>query len=275
MNHIIVGKGNVGVELFQAIKKAGESARILTRSEGFEFPTDLPHMHQLNPDYIWITAGAGSVESAKLNFKEHLRTHVMLPKIIMEEFKPEVKVCIFSSDYAADEEQPSNPELFNTKPRSLYALGKTTMEQMVKLSGRPNTSVVRIGSVYGAQFYDKTLPGKLHKRFPTPCQLDLPMNRVTPTPASWIAEMLMKHKEKLFTDKPTLHHLAPSGSVSMYNWGQKILGEDYKVHSKGFDNERPLCSNLMCTLEQNVPDWSELWQGRWWEVPKDESPLDL
>lgn len=266
LNHVVIGKGNVGVDLYNAIKKLGDSARILTRSDGFEFPESLPSIHHLRPDYIWVTAGAGSIESAKKNFRDTLDTHVLMPAELMKEFaNTHVGICFFSSDYAANETEPSNPELGIADPKSLYALSKSMLEKAVKIENRPFTSVVRVGTIYGDKYYDRCLPGKLHARYPSPCTLDLPMNRVTPTPSFWIADMLLKHRDKLFNpQKATLHHLAPHGGISVHAWGQKILGDEFKVNSKGFDNDRPLCSNLGCSLDPNVPDWTELWNSPWY-----------
>lgn len=273
--HLIIGKGNVGVDLFHAIKSRGEFAKILTRSDGFDLPESLPLILQMKPDYVWVTAGAGSVEVAKKNYKAVLETHVMLPKMLMEELEPSVKICLFSSDYAAHENEPSNPLLMSSQPRSFYALSKIHMEQVVALGNRPRTAIVRIGSVYGPHFYNKTLPGKLHQRYPSPCTLTLPMNRVTPTPSFWIAEMLLKNRDKLVGDKPVTHHLAPMGGTSINGWGQRILGEDYKVNSSGFDIERPLCSNLGCSIGP-APDWTELWSSNWTHRhPPMDTPLDV
>lgn len=274
-SHLIIGKGNVGVDLYHAIKKAGHTARILTRSDGFEFPESLPQIHHFKPDFIWVAAGAGSIEAAKANFQLTLETHVLLPEGLMKEMRPECKLIFFSSDYAADEENPSDPTKCNKNPKSLYSLSKVILEHTVRIVNRPNTCVVRVGSIYGSWFYEKTFPGKLNARYPSPCQIELSMNRVTPTPSKWVADMLVKNLDKIFDPtKPTLHHIAPSGSISVQMWGQRILGEGYKVTSRGFDQDRPLCSNLGCSLDPQPPDWTDLWSSDWYSKPPAPDLLD-
>jgi len=272
--HVIVGKGNLGMDIMLEAKKLGHSAVMLTQSAGFKFPESMPYVQELKPDYVWITSGAGSVEAAKKNFAQVVETHLTMPMKFLEMMPSHVNICLFSSDYVSDEDDPSNPNRCTQKPRSLYALSKLWMEQAVKMVGRPNTAVVRVGSLYGAHFPERGLPGKLHSRFPTPCEVQLPLNYVVPTTTNWIAEVLLRNTTKLFTNTPTMHHCAPLGGTTVMSWGKRILGEGYTVNSKGFDYDRPLHSGLGCTLEV-PPRWEDLWGSPWWQKPKEDHLAEL
>lgn len=265
--HVIIGKGNVGLDLFHQIVKSGDKARILTRSDGFEWPESIPTLLSLQPDYVWVCAGAGSIGEAKRDFGNTIQTHVTMPIEICQKVPDQVKVILFSSDYAADEEQPDQPHLINEKPKSLYALSKVTMEKAFKILNRPNACVVRIGTVYGSHFVDRTFPGKLRHRFPVPCTVELPMNVVVPTPSFWIAEVLLKNLHKLFEKPGQIHHVAPKGKVTVHSWGKMILGDEYVIESRGWDQDRPLCSNLQCSLDHQAPEWRDLWATDWWAQP--------
>lgn len=270
--HVIIGKGNIGLDLYKQIKSLGHKARIMTKSDGFEWPESLPAIMVLQPDYIWVCAGAGSISEAKHDFHNSMNTHAIMPIEICQRVPEQVKVIMFSSDYAADEDHPDQPHLINEKPKSLYALSKVTLEKSFKLLNRPNACVIRVGTVYGAHFIEKCLPGKLKNKFPVPCKVDLPMNVVVPTPSVWIAETLLRNIDRLFVKPGQIHHVAPTGKVTVHSWGKMILGEKYQVDSKGFDPERPLCSNLQNSLDPQAPDWKDLWElSDWWAdpVPKD------
>lgn len=261
--HVIIGKGNIGTDLKLDLERHGMSAVILTRSEGFEYPRDFTRILDMDPECVWVPAGAGSVSEAKHNFEDVVRTHVLMPLDLLRKLPPKVGVVLFSSDYAADESYPSDPTRSSPSPRSLYAMTKIWMEQGARLISRPNGKVIRVGSVYGRHFYDKTFPGKLHDRFPNPCTVELPSNMVVPTPSEWISQVLVRNYQKLMSSQDVVHHVAPRGCISVHQWGKKILGEDYKIQVKGVDVERPTGSALGCTLE-DPPHWEDLWNSPWW-----------
>lgn len=273
LTHVIVGKGNLGSDLFLEAKKLGHKAFILSRSAGFGWPESLKTILELQPTHVWVTAGAGSIDFVKSHFDEAVKTHVTMPIEILQQLPPQVNICLFSTDYAADESDPSNPDKITKNPKSLYALTKIWMEEAVKLLNRPNTSVVRVGSLYGAHYPDKTLPGRLRSRFPEPCEVHLPQNWIGPTPTTWIAQVLMRNTHKMFINSPTIHHCGPSSGCSVMSFGSKILGEGYTFKSRGFDAERPGYSTLNCSLEK-APTWEELWGTPWWSKPT-EAHLDV
>lgn len=265
-NHVIIGKGNIGTDLYRELVSKGQTAHILSQSTGFKWPESKGVLTALNPEYIWLTAGAGSIEAAKKDFNKVLHTHVTMVVEMLMWLPKEVKVCLFSTDYVADENDSLNPHSHTAHPRSLYALTKMWMEDAVKCQKRANTSVIRVTSVYGAEFPERCFTGKILKNYPIPGDVSLPSNRVTPSASKWIAQVLVRNLNKMFLNEPTFHHCAPTGSVSLAAWGQKILGEDYRVVPSGYDQERPLATCLGCSLEQ-APDWMEVWNSDWWSKP--------
>jgi len=274
-NHLVLGKGNLGTDLYQEIKKNGDQVNVMTTSTGFTWPVSLKNIMELQPDYIWVTAGAGSVEAVKQNFTQSLETHASMPIELLLKLPPSVKICLFSTDYVASFEEPHNPYKQSSEVKSLYALSKKTMEDAVKIIKRPNTSVVRVGSLYGSHYPLKTFPGKLKQRYPVPCELSLPSNYISPTPTNWIAQVLLRNTDKLFfPTHSTFHHCGPTNGCMVVNWGQKALGKDYTVHSKGFDETRPSSSQLGCTLEK-PPTWEELWTSAWWGQHTKEDQQDV
>lgn len=257
--HVVIGKGNLGMDLKLALTKAGHKVHVLTASEGFEWPESRPHLLSFNPEYIWIAAGAGSVGEVKADMTPAVKTHVIMPVEMVNSLPEGIKVGIFSTDYAADENDPDNTQKTNPRARSLYALTKIWMEEAVKMIRRPNTTVFRVCSLYGHHFPERGFPGKLKSRHPDPCELLLPQNWCVPTPTWWVAETIEAYIGKCFDPTRTLvHHVAPSHGCTVIQWGQKILGEGYKVGSRGFDLERPPHSKLGCSLFR-PPTWEDLW----------------
>lgn len=261
MRHYVIGRGNLGLDLVQVLGEAGHDVRLLTASSGFDWKTQKEKFQ--DADYVWIAAGFGSVESVKKNLAGALETHCVMPVEIAKALPDYTKLICFSSDYCADESAPWSPGSTTKYPRSLYAVTKISMELALRSLGRKNTFVVRVGSLYGEHFPSKTFPGRLLERYPNPTKLTLPMNRTTPTPTRWIADVLNRNLVKFMGDF-RVFHCAPVGMVSVWQWGQIVLGNDYTVESHGFDQNRPLCSNLQCSFE-DPPDWTELWRLHWFQ----------
>lgn len=263
--HAIIGKGNLGLDLAQEIVKRGDTAHIFTRSEGFHWPHSLEDLKKVNPDYIWITAGGGSVEQANKDFAGVVHTHSVMPIEIMKAFPTNVKIILFSSDYVANEEYPNDPFKRTSKPRSLYALSKIWMEEAFEFLNRDNACVIRVGSLYGKHFYQRSFPGKLASRFPEPDKIVLPTNVIVPTLTAWVAEVLVKQIDYLcMSPTKKIYHCAPKGNVSVINFGRMILGEGYRFESRGVDQSRPEKSGLGCNFFESAPQWDELWKSGWY-----------
>lgn len=262
--HLIIGKGNLGLDLQKKLSESGHESRILTRSEGWSWPESFESMQALNPECIWYCVGAGSVEVAIRDFNAVVSAHALIPIDMMRRFSKETKFVLFSSDYAASEDDPTNPQKRTHRPRSLYALSKIWMEEGFEFLNKPNACVVRVGSLYGKHISSRTLPGRLHEKFPEPCSLMLPTNTVVPTLTAWVADVLVKNYERLFFGPHRkTYHLAPQGGVSVLNWGKRILGSEYHIDPKGIDETRPERSNLGCSFGE-APHWEELWNSGWW-----------
>lgn len=266
MKLLVIGKGNIGMDL----AALSPGSRIFTRSDGFEWPEHMHWIEGFKPTHIFITAGAGSVNEGKANFPAMIQTHLSLPLDLARLMPKETKLCFFSTDYVADPWQPDKPYEQINEPKSLYAMSKLWMEQALLHMDRPNTAIVRVTSVYGHHFPERGLPGKLRFRNPDPCRIDLPQNWITPTPSWWIAKILLNNMDQLFTKKTVIHHCAPKGGVTVAVFGSKVLGPNYTVMSKGFDNERPSQSRLGCTLT-DPPSWEDLWNSHEAKAKEKES----
>lgn len=256
--HVIIGKGNLGIDLKLALTKAGHRAVIFTKSSGFEWPESEPAIRELKPSHIWITAGFGSVGECSADFAGALATHVALPMDIARVFT--CPVGVFSTDYVADPEYLDQPGCYIEKPRSFYAHSKLMMERGLERMDRPYITVFRVGSLYGSYFPQKTFPGRLKINHPLPTQLNLPDNIVVPTPTSWVAERIVSNLHSIFIPEFKVHHVAPKGGCSTRDWGKLILGPDYQVYSSGLDPLRPARSSLGCTIDKTYADWKTLWE---------------
>lgn len=260
--HLILGAGNLGLDLREAVAKSGQEAALL--GPGWRFPDDgIKEIIYQNPDVVWCTVGAGSVAQAKQDFRPFLELHVNLPLLLMQALPDTAQIVLFSTDYVAHPASLASPTMRNRFPRSLYAMSKSWMEDLaVMRCPEPLTRrvrVIRVGSLYGHHRPEKTFPGRLLASYPKPDTLHLPQNLVTPTPTAWLAEFIVRHLDTVFEDTSVVHHCAPLGNISVLNWGKRILGEEYKIFSKGFDPERPRESNLQCSFAF-PPQWQELWE---------------
>lgn len=259
--HVIIGKGNLGLDLANTARSCGNEVYIFTPSENFKLPDSISEIKDLKPDYIWVTAGFGSVEQCKKEPNGAFDAHVGLPITIVRNFGGDVKIGLFSTDYAADENGMDNPNKINPKPKSVYAITKMCMESCVKMMNRPNVTVFRVASLYGSHFPERTFPGKLLAKFKEPCEVALPQNFITPTPTSWIAEIIMSSLSLVFSPVgPMFHNCAATGGTTVMNFGRKILGDAFTYNSKGMDWERPAYSNMGCSFTQ-APNWEQLWEA--------------
>lgn len=249
MKHLIIGAGNLGTDIFLALKDKNQSARL----------GRLLHVSKNHYDYIWCCAGAGSVEAAKSDIAKTLDTHVTLPADMMQGMDPKTKLIFFSSTYCASEEKPENPQFQVDTPRSLYAYSKCFMERLILAHKQPNVACVRIGTLYGNHRPEKTFPGKM-KALPKGQHI-MPRNVVSPTPTWWLAEYLIRNLDHLFGGYP-IHHVSPQGFVPTHTWAKMILGEQYTILDGDFDRERPPAAVIDCTLAERPPSWVDLWNDK-------------
>lgn len=258
--HVIIGKGNLGIDISIAAKAMGNDARIFTSSDGFTLDS-IPQIAALQPDYLWVTAGFGSIEQCKANPYKAFDTHLGLPISVIQSMPECTRIGLFSTDYVADPHDLDNPNKMVSDPRSLYALSKASMERAVKMMNRPNVTVFRVSTLYGTHLPMKTLPGRLLTKFPSPCTIKLPQNHVTPTSTHWISEIILNSLPLLFSPVgPQFHNCAASTGTSVMNFGRRILGDQYTYESKGMDWERPAYSNIDCSFTQ-APTWEQMWEA--------------
>lgn len=293
MRHIVLGAGNLGIDLVDSLRKKNGilDVNLLSKSGGFDV-TDPNQMNAMLTsgiyDCIWYAVGFGSVAEAKESPNLAHLFHVKIPKVITQFANKDAKLVFFSSDYAADENQPHRPDMINPTPKSNYAFLKAQMECELFQLERPNTAIIRVGSLYGISKPMQTFPGKIIKNFSDGfCYRELPQNIVTPTPTLWVSHMLAENFESLFSDRGVItHHCAPRGNTSIRDWAIMILERtkiDYRLTNRVFyDESRPYFSNLDCSFQKNVPHWADLFETyfkpRWFKqsiTPSAGLPNDL
>lgn len=276
MRHAIFGGGNLGMDLRSEIaRQTGTTPAMFSRFNGFDINDHKALMEVIERghfSHIWYCVGAGSVDDAKRRPVETREIHVNSPAFLLGFAPSETRLTFFSSDYAADEDHPSDPMRRASSPRSTYAAMKLELERLVMESERPFTSVVRVGSLYGTAKPEQTFPGKIIERFGfSDAKVRLPQNLVTPTSTLWLAATLVQHLDALHLPAgPTLHHCAPRGNVSVMDWGIIVLNglrdkfafDRFHQRSIFFDPERPAMSGLGCSLMRasRVPHWFDVWR---------------
>ena len=257
--HLIIGDGNIGRDLFQALHNRGRSVHLVTKRMGFSWPdTGLAFIKQFNPSHVWICAGHGSVMESVSDFQNQVATLFTMPVDIRNVVPLGTKVCIFSTDYVADENDALNRNAFTHNPRSAYASTKLLLEQTLLRQGHPFTAIVRIGSVYGHHYPLKSFPGKvISNSFGSTCMI-MPANVVTPTPSWWIARELITHIEQLFQSSTQVFHLMPKGSCSLAEWARLFL--HIPVETKERDLTRPSIPGGIGSSFCETQDWITLWE---------------
>lgn len=257
--HVILGNGNLGRSLARTLKDS-----FLWKDFRFPFNT-MMELADLKPEFVWCAVGGGSVDQVKNDHAKAFQAHVELPRRLMEDLPKDVKLIFFSTDYVASETEPSAYYWRTKNPRSLYALTKLWMEDLVKAhSSKRPTIAVRVGSLYGHDFPERCFPYKILHKLGVQPEVTFPVNQISPTPTDWIAEVLNEFADPLLkhSAKFPIHHLAPNDYTTTLEWAQCILGENKKYISRGFDDERPHVSNLRCSF-MNTPSWKELWRKHW------------
>lgn len=259
MRHIVVGQGNLGWDLTKALSAREEDLYIVGRTSGWEWPgSQLDDMIGLKPDVVWLCVGHGGTAEANMDYSGAVSTHVGLPVDCLMRFPEETKIILFSSDHCANEKHPSNPNLHTLTPRSLFTLSKLSMENAFWFIGRPNSAVVRLGSLYGDGRPSRSFPGRLLAHNTRPCTVPIPSNFVTPTPTEWLAETLIRRIDAIVGGAPRCVHLAPSGSVSLPHWARLILGPKFDIEERPPSPDRPIKVGLGCSIGP-TPDWRDLW----------------
>lgn len=271
MKHVILGSGNLGKDLLIELNARGgkdDSVRLLSKSKGFDAlnAKNLETFRDAKPDVLWYCIGGGSVDDAIKNPFQSLNLNYTCPVLISQLVQKTTKIVLFSSDYAADQRFPNRPDLLGP-PLSEYANQKQALETKIKSMDRDNTSIVRIGSLYGHHKPERTFPGKVIRNYSgTDEKIRLPSNIVVPTPSRWLAAMLVSNLKNLFEPKgPIVHHCSPTGGVSVRDWGKFALanirdGRAFDLNEPlWYDEQRPYVSGLGCSFSDQNYHWYELW----------------
>lgn len=258
MRHLIIGAGNLGLDLQLALQKAGHIAFTVSRTNGFNYPLDDVKSLLLNdPDYIWVAAGAGSVEQVKKNIVPSVDLNVRLIAELIDAVPEHIRIVTFSSDYAAE---PDGTDAICSNPQSIYALTKCWQEELIKMSGRKNIKAVRVSNLYGSYYPLNTFPGKLMAKYEAGVrEFCLPTNECCPTSTRQLSEKIVENLDALFAFPGEVLQLAPAGVTTYEKWGRLILPEDVTITTTE-DLERPFLSRLgSFTLWEN---WETLWRQR-------------
>lgn len=249
----------MGWDLTRALAAREADFFVADRSHGWEWPdSGLDDLVASKPDVVWCCVGFGGVAETSSDYTRAITAHVGLAVDCMMRFPEETKLVFFSSDHAANERNPGNPKLHSMSPKSLFALSKLQLEEAFGFLNRPNTTIVRLSSIYGGGRPSRTFPGRLIAQYAKPCEIPLPSNLCTPTPTDWLAETMLRRLDKLVGEEPKVVHLAPSGHVSYAQWGRLIMGPKFDVKERGLDESRPAAPLLGCSIGP-VPSWKDLW----------------
>lgn len=241
--HLVVGRGNLGMDLAIKIREKGFDLRHWTLSrteEGFR-PADargsyfLPLEAALHDfDHIWFAVGAGSVDAAKEDFRPFARLHIELPLYLAQKADVKTKVHLFSTEYLCNADAAH-------WSKSLYAFSKSAMERGVsELSKeqRDRTYIWRIGSLYGVHRPLQTFPGKILRRLEDDSDpIVLPPNECIPTPTEWLAEHLIKQRGSMNLSP---RWVRPAAVATPYEWAKMAFGSKWHRFELGAkDENRP------------------------------------
>lgn len=255
MKHLILGAGNLGLDLKEKLLSEGHDVVVVSQNDAsFNYPVDSVEtlLNYIEPEFIWNTIGAGSVEQSERDLVPFIDLHVRLVADLTKH--AECPVINFSSDYAASESQPSNPKASGFKSR--YAMTKNMMENVILFSGRKDVKAIRVSSLYGKHKPAKTYPVKIKNRE----NLAFSLNECTPTPTAWLAKELVNNLPAIFSQDWPIVHFAPAGRTSYADWASLILGEA-EVKEFKIDNSRPVVSNLGNSIlpKETLANWKDLW----------------
>ena len=267
--HIIIGKGNLGLDIQNTLNGAGISTFMVSGSEGFPYPSDaftkvLNGLKETNTiECLWVTAGAGSVGAVDANPTNGIDTHVRMFLEILKIY-PNTLVVGFSTDYIASQNILHN-NYCQGEPQSLYALTKKWLEDLALFRKSPKFKVIRVSSLYGHN-NDKSFPYRMLELHKSGKELKFVENAVTPTPTKWLAEKLVENMKFLESYSYPIMHLAPFGSIAAREWATLITGAKYE--SSGVDETRPLNTLLDSTFPfKDKENILVLWDKYWtkWE----------
>lgn len=250
--HLIIGAGNLGLDLELALKESGCS---YVRTIATKLTTDdyasIFHLHK--PDYVWITAGAGSVESCNLDPSKAIKTHVNLVLDVLTNTK--AKVICFSTNYAVNEQHPTDIGRKVAHPTSFYVDTKIMMESVVRRFGVGRAWVVRVANLYGSHYPEKCF----YKKIEGKKDLTLPVNEMVPTSTKILAKKLVDNLNAITRTFNPIVHAVPEGSTNAAEYARLILGPSANVNEAYEDLTRGKHAQIGCS---HFP-WESTWLDDW------------
>lgn len=254
MRHLILGMGNLGLDLERALKSKLYDVECRSLSGGFDLVDGAvvkAAVQSSCPDVIWNCVGTGGPKkSDPQEWTQEIELIAGLPQRLRLYKKPETKLVLFSTAYT---NRDPEGQLSN------YARCKAIMEKQE--SGKIGVTILRVGSLYGIHKPFNCLPGKIVKLLEGG-QLHFPafINHVTPTPTEWLAKRLVSGKCWEWQKDLCF---GPDGSTPVFSWIRDIasaagLVENWTVEPNGYDPMYPGNASSFCKSE--LP-WETLWQG--------------
>lgn len=253
---LVLGAGNLGLDLSIQLKQAGHKVEVLSLSNGFDFASDdglerlKDCLANTEVDRVWCTVGAGGVSECESNFSNALLLHVRLPHFLMVNLHADTHLVLFSTEYLCD--------FSMDRPLVNYTISKRMMEHLAIRIDRPKTRIVRVGSLYGLHKPEKTFPFKFLNKAGS--ALEVSVNECYPTPTSWLAKVLSNLDLGKF-DRNRPIHAFPVGPTRSYDWAEMILenaGFKHRSIRPAVNYSHPLRLVKLTDLP-SPPGWSELW----------------
>lgn len=222
--HLVIGLGNLGMDIFNALKLQGNEVSALAPKEIHKRPswTEVAKAASLY-DFVWYCIGGGSIEETKRHPIIMERIHVMIPYQISMWLKEDARLILFSSDYALD------------SSLSTYAKLKSKMEK--QFNNHDNVIIFRVNCLYGFHQPEKSIFWKLLKsRYLNLDHFSISDIMVSPTNTKTLARFLCQ-SQILQNYKTPLNVWGNQYSLSYI--AKFLLGiNDANIRTKE-DSERP------------------------------------
>lgn len=253
MQHVVLGRGNLGQSLNRSIyRKTGSSPIVFHRTP----ISDIEIVDSENT-WIWNTEGFGSVGECKNDPYGAFDCHVRRVHDLIHRF-PKSNIVCFSTNYVSEGRSSYN---HSRTLESHYAVTKAMMEELIRLEHhfKKNVWAVRVANLYSKYKPWDSFAGRLLKAKQSGREIRLPESTMIPTETDWLADQLMKRYESLKYYEPIVG-LAPRSGISTNAFGRFILGQDIPVSE---DHERPMNALIGNSF---ITDRVE---ETWWDVFND------
>ncbi len=230
MQHVVLGRGNLGQSLNRAVyRKTGSSPIVFHRK-----PINEIEITDSESTWIWNTEGFGSVSECKNDPYGAFDCHVRRVHDLIHKFPKSNLVC-FSTNYVAESRSSYN---HSRNLSSHYAVTKAMMEELIRLeyNFKKNVWAVRVANLYSKYKPWDSFAGRLLKANQGGREIRLPESIMIPTETDWLADQLMNRFESLKYYEPIVG-LAPRCGISTNDFGRFLLGQEIPVSK---DLERPM-----------------------------------